>query len=69
MKETKVKLSLVVINCFCAIVWNLNLFIDLFYGYTDRTSLILHILCAILWDISAVTWLIRYRKSKKEDEQ
>ena len=66
MQEKKaVSLSVVIINCICAVVWNINLIMDLAYGYTNTISFVLHIICAIVWDLCAVVWALRYLKSKK----
>lgn len=54
-----------VLNCICAIVWNINVFIDLVYGFPD----VLHIICAIVWDCCAVIWIVRYLKSKKNSNE
>ena len=58
---------MVIINCFCAVVWNINLIVDLAYGYTNTASFVLHIVCAIVWDICAVVWILRYLRDKKEN--
>ena len=49
----------------CAIIWNILLFVDLYYGYSNNVSFFLHIVCAIVWDICAIVWIMRYLKSKK----
>ena len=49
----------------CAIIWNILLFVDLYYGYSNNVSFVLHIVCAIVWDICAIVWITRYLKSKK----
>ena len=64
-KKKEVSLSVVIINCICAVVWNINLFVDLAYGYTNSVSFALHIICAIVWDICAAAWVLRYLRSKK----
>lgn len=66
--KKKISIAVVIINCICAVVWNINLFVDLAYGYTNSVSFALHIICAIVWDICAVVWILRYRKSKKDNE-
>ena len=66
--QQKVSLAVVIINCICAVVWNINFFVDLVYGYTNSVSFVLHIICAIVWDICASVWILRYRKSKKSNE-
>lgn len=66
-EKKKANLTVVIINCICAVVWNLNLFVDLAYGYTNTVSFVLHIVCAIVWDICAVVWILRYLRDKKEN--
>lgn len=66
--KKKVSIAVVILNCICAVVSNINLFVDLAYGYTNSVSFVLHILCAIVWDICALVWVLRYRKSKKSNE-
>lgn len=67
-EKKKVNTTVVIINCFCAVVWNLNIFVDLFYGYTNYVSFVLHIICAIAWDICAIVWVARYIKEKGSDK-
>ena len=50
-----------ILNCVCAVVWNIQVFVDLAYGFPN----VLRIICAIVWDCCAVVWVIRYLKSKK----
>jgi len=64
-KKKRVSLALAVLMCFNAVVWNINLLLDLMQGYTNTGTLILHIFCAIAWDICAIPWVLRYLKSKK----
>lgn len=66
-EKRKTNLTVVIINCICAVVWNINLFVDLAYGYTNTVSFVLHIVCAIVWDICAVVWILRYLRDKKEN--
>ena len=54
-----------ILNCICAIVWNINVIIDLAYGFPN----VLHIICAIVWDVCAVVWVLRYLKSKKNSTE
>ena len=53
------------LNCICAVVWNIHVAIDLVYGYPN----VLRIICALVWDFCAVVWIIRYRKQKKNAEK
>ena len=65
--ERKYKASIFAVVCtsICAIIWNILLFVDLYYGYSNNVSFVLHIVCAIVWDICAIVWITRYLKSKK----
>ena len=54
-----------VLNCICALIWNINVFVDLAYGFPD----LLRIMCAIVWDLCAVMWIFRYIKSKKDSDE
>ena len=65
--DKKKSFFVVVINLVCVVVWNINLFVDLAYGYTNSVSFVLHIICAIAWDICAVAWVLRYLKLKKNN--
>lgn len=65
--KKKVSIAVVIINCICAVVWTINLIIDLTFGYTNSISFVLHIICAIGWWICAVVWILRYLKSKKDN--
>ena len=64
-RKDKASIFAVVSTSICAIIWNILLFVDLYYGYSNNFSFILHIVCAIVWDICAIVWIMRYLKSKK----
>ena len=64
-KKKSVSLALVIIWCINAVIWNIHVFVDLAQGYADTGTLILHIVCAIAWDICAIAWVLHYLKSKK----
>ena len=66
--KKKTNFAVMIINCICAVVWNINLFVDLAYGYTNSISFVLHIICAITWDICAIVWIILYISTKKNNE-
>lgn len=68
-KNKKVSMVAVILNCICAVVWNINMFIDIAYGFTNSTTFVLHVICAIVWDFCAVVWVLRYLKSKKKSSQ
>ena len=66
MNDNKVStLAVVIINCICALIWNINLFIDISNGDTGSVLFVVHVICAILWDICAVIWTVRYIKQKR----
>ena len=64
--KKNVNITVVIITCICAVVWNINLFLDFAYGYTNSVSFVLHIICAIVWDICAIVWIVRYLNTKKK---
>ena len=66
-ENQKVSLTAVLLNCICAIVFNINLFIAIAYGDTSSFSFILRIFCAVGWTMCAIIWIIRYIKFKKEN--
>ena len=66
--KKKTNFTVMIINCICAVVWSINLFVDLTYGYTNSISFVLHIICAIAWDICAIVWVVRYINTKKNNE-
>jgi len=66
--KKKTNLAAMIINCICAVVWNINLFVDLASGDKNSVSFVLHIICAIVWDVCAVIWILHYLKSKKNDD-
>lgn len=64
--KKNVNIAVVIITCICAVVWNINLFLDFAYGYTNSVSFVLHIICAIVWDICAIVWIVRYLNTNKK---
>ena len=64
--KKNVNIAVVIITCICAVVWNINLFLDFAYGYTNAVSFVLYIICAIVWDICAIVWIVRYLNTKKK---
>ena len=61
-KKNNVSMAVaMVLNCLCAVVWNIHVFIDFAYGFPN----VLNIICAITWDICAVLWVVRFIRSKK----
>jgi len=64
-RKDKASIFAVVSTSICAIIWNILLFVDLYYGYSNNVSFVLHIVCSIVWDICAIVWIMRYLKSKK----
>lgn len=62
--QKPVSIGIVMINCFCAVIWNINMIMDFVYSEPNA----LRIICAIAWDICAVAWILRYRKSKNNEK-
>lgn len=60
-EKKKVSMAGVIINCICAIVWNILVVVDLAYGFPN----VLHMICALVWDACAVIWILRYLKARK----
>ena len=52
----------VILFCICAAVWNAHVLVDLAYGFPNA----LHMILAIVWDVCAVVWFLRYLKSKRK---
>ena len=66
MEKKKTNLTAVMrIMVICAVVWNLNLLVDLVYGCTSKVSFVLHIVCAIAYDLCAVVWIAQYLKQRR----
>lgn len=66
-EKRKVNRAEAITKGICAVIWNINWILDLLYGNTDTKSFIWHIVMAVVWDILAVVWVLRYRKSKKDN--
>ena len=63
-KTVSTKVAMI-LNCICAVVWNINVFVDLADGFPNM----LRMICAIIWDICAIVWILRYLKTKKESTE
>ena len=67
MEEKKeVSLTVVILNCICAIVWDIDLYVAIAFRDTNSMSFVLRGFCAIGWTVTAVIWICRYVKFKKE---
>ncbi len=66
-EKTKAGKVDVIFYCVMAVAWNINLFLDIAYGNTDSKSFMWHIVFAVVWNVLAVVWVLRYRKSKKDN--
>lgn len=64
-EKKKINLTVVVLNCLCAIIWDINLIVNLIQGYSDTFLLVLHVFCAIAWSFCGIVWTIRYIKDKR----
>ena len=47
-RKDKASIFAVVSTSICAIIWNILLFVDLYYGYSNNVSFVLHIVCHCL---------------------
>ena len=67
-KKTAVSMSLIILNCLNAILWITNLLLYLTEQETEPKLLLLKIVCAVLWSITALLSFLRYRKEKNTTE-
>ena len=66
MEEKKnVRLTVVILNCICAVVWDFNLIVAIAFRDTNSMSFVLRGFCAIGWTVAAIIWICRYIKFKK----
>ena len=64
-KKKNVSLTVVILNCICAIGWDINLFVAIAFRDTNSMSFVLRGFCAIGWTVVAIIWICRYIKFKK----
>lgn len=57
-----------VLNCICAAIWDLNLALVLFYGWRSDSYLGLSIVTALIWNVIAIRFVVKYKKDKKKYE-
>ena len=63
--KKEVSLTVVILNCICAIVWDIDLYVAIAFRDTNSMSFVLRGFCAIGWTIVAIIWICRYIKFKK----
>lgn len=68
-EKRKVTKTEAIMYCICAVAWNMNLLLDIAYGNTNSKSFVWHIVFAVVWNVLAVVWVLRYWKSKKDTGQ
>ena len=69
MKEkNKVSLTAVILNCICAIVWDIDLIVAIAFRDTNSMSFFLRSFCAIGWTGAAILWIYHYFKVKKDNK-
>lgn len=64
-EKKKTNLAMVIIYCFCAVVWDVNFFGKLAEGYPNTGTFVMYLLCAVTWTACAVLYDIRYIKDRK----
>ena len=68
-EKKKVSLTAVMLNCICAIVWDIDLFVAIAFRDTNSMSFVLRGFCAIGWTVAATIWIYRYAKFKKDSKK
>ena len=63
--KKKVSIAYVAIHWVVAVVWIVNLFVDLTRENVNSESFRVHIFCAIAWNICAIVWTVRYLEYKR----
>ena len=66
--EKKTSFVAVIMNCLGAVAWIILAVLDVAVGNPDYTAFVVHIFCATLGIFSAVFAILRYRKSKRNNE-
>ena len=67
-KKTTVSMSLIIVNCLNAALWIANLVFYLAEQATEPKLLLFKTVCAVLWSITALISIFRYRKEKNTIE-
>ena len=67
-KKTTVSMSLIIVNCLNAALWIANLVFYLAEQATEPKLLLFKTVCAVLWSITALISIFRYRKEKNKIE-
>ena len=55
-----------ILYCLCAVIWDINVIVDIIYRIPNQFTFYLHIICAILWNISSIILFYNFRKQQKE---
>ena len=69
MPAKKVSLVTVVISVLCSIVWDIVLVVHFLYHGIDGTPFFLRFVCAIVWTVSAISWVKRYIRWRREEAE
>jgi len=67
-KKTAVDMSLIIVNCLNAVLWIANLVLYLAEQAIETKLLLFKIVCAVIWSITALQSILRYRKEKNANE-
>ena len=65
MKETTKTLIVVILLGIAALVWITLSVLDFVFDTPGDVVRILHIICAIIWCVAFVVWVIRWRGSRQ----
>lgn len=57
-----------VLNCICAAVWDLNVLVKLIFGFDNGYATGLAAVTALIWNIIAIRFVVKYKKDKKKYE-
>ena len=61
------KLGTVILYGLCAVIWTARVILGVVYEKEYIASgfwLVLNILCAVIWIVAFIKWLIKYRQNK-----
>ena len=69
MEKQKVTKGTLIAYWVCAGVWIFNLLIDWVSGEFSAVRIVTHVVCAVVWTLSAVLFTRRYKKEHAEGKE